>query len=235
MKNIFSVFTLIFLVFSASAASQIPTPSNDFQIWNEISVAFPIIKAKDKNNKEFDRLTFSLNGVLRFGDKISRLVDKRIGFGFGYRLNKYISFAPDYLYRGNKPSRGVKQYEHRLRFALALENKWRRFSLIDRNQIEYRIRHSRKDSVRYKNRLRFEYPLKKSKKEIFTPFVSNEPFYDFSEKKLTRNELFAGINKKFNNGFSADFYYLFVKDRGFPKIVNGVGINLRFKSNWFIP
>jgi len=234
MKNIFFAFFLTSLFFSVSVFSQTVPINDDFQIWNETSIAFPILKAKDKKGKEFDRLTFLINGTLRFGRNASRPVDERIGFGLSYRFNKYLSFAPDYLYRAVQPYQGVSQFEHRVRFALTPENKWKRFSLVNRSQIEFRIRHFQKDSVRYKNRLRFDYPVKRNEKEVFTPFASNEIFYDFSVKKLSRDQFFAGIGKSFNSKFSAEFYYLFVKDRSFPKTVNGFGINFRFKSNLFL-
>lgn len=233
MRNIFFAFALALLFFSASVFSQSPPINDDFQIWNDTSVVFPLLKSKDKKGKEFDRLTFSINGTLRLGRNASRLVDKRIGFGLSYRLNKYLTFAPDYLYRSGLSVRNINQYEHRVRFAVTPENKWKRFSLADRNQIEYRIRNSRDDTVFYRNRLRFDYPIKKNAKEIFDPFVSDEIFYDFSEKKLTRDQLFAGINKKFNKNFAAEFYYLFLRDRSSPKTINGIGINFKFKLSEF--
>ena len=231
MKNVSFAFVLAFLIFSATAFSQTVPPKDDFQFWNETTVSFPLVRAKDKKGKDFDRLTVYLYGVLRFSVDDSGASDKRIGAGFAYRFNRHVSFAPEFLYRSNHPYRTVNQSENRIRFALTLENRWQRVALFDRNLVEYRIRHSRKNSTRYRNRLRFEFPVKNEGKEIFAPFVSNEPFYDFLEKKLTRNELFVGINKKFSDKFSADFFYLFIKDRSFPKTINGIGVNLRFKSN----
>lgn len=228
MKISFFILS-VFLLFPIAILSQTTPIRSDFQIWNDTSVTFPLIKSQDKKGKEFDRLTFSINGTLRFGRNVSRPVDERIGFGFNYRVNKYVSFTPDTLYRGTQPYQGRKDYESRFRFAVNLENKWKNFSLVDRNQIEYRLRNSRRDAVRYKNRLRLNVPILKDKKELFTPFVSDEPYYDFQADAWNRNELFVGIGKKINNNFSTDIFYLFVKDTGFPKTVNGIGINLKIK------
>ncbi len=229
MKSLILPALIFVFIFSTSLFSQSTPIRSDFQIWNETSVSVPLKKSTDKNGKEFERMAVSINGTLRFGQNVSRPVDERIGLGFNYRLNKYISFAPDVFYRGTQPTKNRRDYESRFRFAVVLENKWKYFSLNDRNQIEYRLRNSRSDSVRYKNRLRLNIPVTKSKKEIFTPFVSDEPYYDFQAHDWTRNEFFAGINKKFNKNFSADFFYLFVKDQSFPKTVNGIGIGLKFK------
>lgn len=227
MKIIISI-VVIFLC-SASAFSQTVPINSDIQIWNDTSVSFALTKSKDKKGKEFERFSFSINSILRFGSNVSRPVDERIGVGFNYRINKYLSLAPDILYRAAQPLKGRRDYETRFRFAVVLENKWKNFAITDRNQIEYRLRNSRPDSVRYKNRLRFNYPLIKAKKEIFTPFVSDEPYYDFQVRAWTRNEFFVGGGKKFNNNFSSDIYYLFVKDRSFPKTINGIGVSLKFK------
>jgi hypothetical protein len=227
MKIIISI-TAIFLC-SVSVFSQTVTTDRDIQIWNDTSVSIPLIKTKDKDGKGFEKLSFSINGLLRFGRNVSRPVDERIGVGFNYRINRYISLVPDIVYRGTQPFKGRSDYETRFRFAVVLENKWKNFSIADRNQIEYRLRNSRQDSVRYRNRFRFNYPLIKAKKEFFTPFVSDEVFYDFQVKAWTRNEFFVGIGKKFNNNFSTDIYYLFAKDISLPRTVNGIGVSLKLK------
>lgn len=229
------IIILILAVFlrSVSAFSQTVPINSDIQIWNDTSVLFPLIQSKDKKGRKFERLSFSINGLLRFGRNVSRPVDERLGVGFNYRINKYVSLVPDIVYRGAQPFKGRRDYETRFRFAVVLENKWKNFSIADRNQIEYRLRNSRQDSIRYRNRLRFNYPLIKAKKEFFSPFVSDEPFYDFQAKAWTRNEFFVGIGKKFTNNFAADIYYLFVKDRNFPKTTNGIGISLKFKASIF--
>lgn len=229
MKNLILALFFTVSLFSTAGFSQVVPIRSDFQIWTDASVAIPVKYSTASNRKEFERMTIILNGTLRFGRDASRPVDERVGIAFNYRLNKYVSLAPDALYRGFQPFQGNKGYESRFRFAVVLENKWKYFSLNDRNQIEYRLRNSRRDSVRYKNRLRFNVPVTKNKKEIFTPFVSDEPYYDFQVRDFTRNEFFAGIGKKFSKNFSADFYYLFVKDQSLPKTINGIGIGLKFK------
>ena len=228
MKNIFFGFTVAVLIFSAQIFSQNVPPQRDFQVWNDISIAFPLIKSKNRQGKEFDRLTFLLNGTLRFGRSVSRPVDERIGFGFSYRLNKYVSLVPDYFYRAYQAFQSVNQLEHRVRFAVILSNKWKSFSLNHRQQIEHRFRHFQKNSTRLKSRLRFEYPFKRNEKEIFVPFASGETFYDFSVNKLTRGELLVGVARKFNKRLTVDFFYLFAKDRNFPKTINGIGTALKF-------
>ena len=223
------LFFLIFLC-SITTASQTTPPESDFQFWNETQFIVPLIKSKDKKGKDFERVTFFLSGTLRFGRNYTQFVDERIGFGFDFKINKYLTLTPSYLYRTAQPYQNRKEFESRFRFAATLENKWTRVSVRDRNLIEYRMRNSRADSVRYRNKLQFNFPIHKNKKEIFAPFVADEIFYDFHDKAWTRNELTLGISKKFSPAFSADFFYLYQRNRGnVLRVINALGVNLKFK------
>lgn len=231
MKKFKFTSLLLCLLLPAIVYSQRVTPPNDdVQIWNDVQISFPLVKAKDKKGKEFERLSFALLGTLRVGRNVTRPVDERAGFAFDYTINKYFSFTPSYIYRAAQPFRGRKEYEHRVRFDLSAEKKWKNFSLKDRNRVEYRIRNSRPDSVRYRNKIQLKVPVKNDGKEIFAPFVATEPFYDFREKEFTRNEFSAGISKKFNGNVSADFYYLWQRNRGIVlRNVNALGISFKIK------
>lgn len=229
----FKILFFLILFCSVSAASQTTPPESDFQFWNETQVAVPLVKSKDKNGKDFERVTLFLTGTLRFGRNYTQLVDERIGLGFDFKINKYLTLTPSYLYRAAQPYQNRNEFENRFRFAATVENKWTKFSARDRNLIEYRARHSRADSVRYRNKLQFNFPVHKNRKEIFAPFVSDEIFYDFDERAWTRNELTLGVSRKFTSDFSADFFYLNQRNRGdVLKNVNAFGVNLKFKFDW---
>lgn len=188
------ILTLILCSFPVFC--QEPTNKGEFNVWGDASLTIPLVKKVDRNGKAFDKISISINTTLRLGRDNLRPIDERIGFGLKYRINKYVSLSPDIFYRGFQPFDGGKGYETRARFAVNLQNKWSGFSLVDRNQIEYRFRNSKKNDVRYKNRLRLNIPIKKSKKELFTFFTSTEPYYNLTTKKLTRNELLIGGTKK---------------------------------------
>ena len=221
---------IFFLISNIFIFPQTTPPEDDFQFWNETTVSFPVIRKKISENKNVEKLAFFLNGNLRVGRNISRPVDERIGFGFDFFANEYLTFTPSYIYRAGQPYKGLKEYEHRVRFDLTLGKKWSSFSLRDRNRFEYRIRNARADSVRYRNKIQLSIPVKKENKEMFAPFVATEPFYDFRERKWTRNEFSVGIGKKFTNNFSADFFYLLQKNRSnILKTINAFGVNFKIK------
>lgn len=222
--------TAVLLLLCSAAFAQDTIPENDFQVWNETTLAIPLIKEKDSKGKEVDKLTALIIGTLRFGQNRLAFVDERIGGGFDLRLNNNFSFSPTYLYIAGQPGRFRREFEHRIRFELSYEKKWKTFSIKDRNRVEYRIRNGRDDSVRYRNRIQLKIPVLRDGKEIFAPMVSNEVYYDFTAKQWSRNDVVAGISKKFNNNLTAEFFYGWRHNTsGLPRNINIIGTNLRFR------
>lgn len=213
--------------------SQAIPPRNDSQFWNENQIIIPLKIDKDAKGKEFDRITLNLTTTLRIGRNWQHLVDERIGFGFDFKINKYLTISPGYVYRADQPYVGKSERESRYRIAATFEKKFSKFSIKDKNLFEYRDRYRNvANSTRYRNKLTLSFPILKDKKEIFSPFIADEPFYDFSAKAWTRNEISFGISKKFSSNISADFFYLFQRNRGnILKNVNVFGTNFKFRIN----
>jgi hypothetical protein len=230
MKKLFLLLFIGYLCFPPVFSQVSETDSVDNQFWHETQLSFPLIKTENDSGKTTDKLSFFINGNLRIGRNIRHLIDERIGLGFDYKYNKYVSFTQSYLYIAQQPSTGVKQFESRARFAVNLEKSWKKFSLGDRNLVEYRFRNNRSDSVRYRNRFRFIYPIKKNKKELFVPFATNEIFYDFQAKTFSRNELSVGISRKLSSNVTTDYFYLLQTNKsGSPKQLNVFGVNLKIR------
>jgi hypothetical protein len=226
MAKLFPLPILLFLcVFQAHAQS---LDNNDVQFWNETQLVFPILRKKDDTGRSFEKVIFFINGNLRFGGNISRFADERAGFGINYRHNEYLSFTPSYIYIARQSRPGQRAYESRVRFAVNLENKWKKLTLNDRNLVEYRFRIGTADSVQYRNKIKLGYSITRNDKEIIAPFVADEVFYDFREKAFTRNELSFGVTRKLYPNTSADFFYLWqVNESGTTKHVNAIGVNLK--------
>jgi len=202
----------------------------DFQVWNETTLVFPVVKQKDKDGKESDKLSLLVLGVLRLGQNRLFPVDARLGAGFDLKLNKYWSFAPTYVYRRGEPVRNAKEFEHRLRFDLTVGHKWKNFSLKDRSRVEYRIRNNRSNSVRYRNKFTYAFPVRKEGKEIFSPFVADEVYYDITAKEFSTNEFSAGVSRKLSKNVSADIFYLRRDIKtGAIRHINGIGTSLKIR------
>lgn len=225
---IIAAVTLSVLFLTAGAVTT--RAQGDFQVWNETTLVFPVLSTKDKQGKKVDRLSLLTFGVLRLGQNRLHPVDARVGAGFDLRLNKYFNFTPTYLYRRGEAVRDRKEFEHRLRFDLTVGNKWKNFSIKDRSRFEYRVRNSRANSSRYRNKFTFAFPVRHNDKEVFSPFVAEEWYYDFTAKEFSTNEVSAGITRKLSKNTSADFYYVRRDFNSGPlRYLNGVGVNLKIR------
>lgn len=235
MRNLF-LFGLIVFPAVWAVTAQSPTDSRferlDNQLWNETQFVFPLVKKKDADGESVDKLSFFLQTNLRIGRNVSNFTTRRVGFGFDYRLNKYVSFTPSYVYiNSQSPVNREKQYETRVRLAVNLEKEWKRFSLDDRNLIERRFRNSSDDdTVRYRNRLRLRVPIKRGGKELFVPFAWNEIYYDFRAGEFSRNQFALGATRQINKNLTAELFYLRRANRSeTPRRINAFGVNLTVK------
>jgi hypothetical protein len=221
---------LLLLVAVGSASGQSSPPDTDFQIWHETTFVLPVVKAKDDKGKSFDRLSLLFIGSLRLGQNRLAPVDERVGGGFDLVLNKHFNITPTYLYIAGQPARGRREFEHRLRFEATYSHKFKHFAIKDRNRVEYRIRNSRSDSVRYRNKFTFSVPWNRDTKEVITPYIATEPYYDFTAEEWSRNDLSFGFTKKLSDKVSGDFFYNWRHNRrGLPGDVHAVGFNLKVK------
>ena len=210
-------------------AQTAPADDSDIVGWSDVTFIVPLLK-KDEDGKRVDRLTLNLGGVYRQGRNLKRPIDERGVVTLNYRFNKYFTAGSGYLYRRFRPTEAPRQYEHRLMFFLNAEKKWPRVILRNRAMTTYLIRHSRPDGVIYRNRVQANFPVRKKEREIFSPFVADEPFYDFRAKNWYRNDIFAGVSKQFTPEFGADFFYLHQRFKtGALKRTNGFGVSLRYR------
>jgi hypothetical protein len=225
IKTFFAGLALV-IVFNNISFSQ--APETDFQLWNETTFVKPVLKTIDSKGKDVARLSLLFFGTLRLGQNRAVPVDKRVGTGFELRLNDSFTFTPTYLYRSANPGRNIKEYEHRIRFDITYQKKWKHVAIKNRDRVEYRVRNARADSVRFRNKFTIMVPVKRDGKEIFTPFVATEPYYDFSAKNWSSNEFSAGIARKLSKSVSAEFFYVRRDNRtGAPRHINGVGANFK--------
>lgn len=224
-------YILLAMIVLASAAAVPAQDDNetDAQFWNETKLYFPsFTKTNDDGTKKKIATPFIM-GTLRIGQNFRHFVSERIGVGVDIPLNKYFKFTPSYYYVAEQPIRNLKTFEHRLRFEVTAEKKWRNFSISDRNRIEYRIRNSRQDTVRYRNKIKLKVPIRNNDEEIFSVFAATEPFYAFRVNQFVRNEFSTGVEKKFGKNASAEFFYM-LQSNNLRTLtsVNIVGVNLKF-------
>ena len=191
----------------------------DNQQWTDVQLAIPV-------TTQFD---FNLLGTLRLGRDITHPIDERVGAGFTFRVNKYVTVSPNYLHIGMQPFAGRRVWENRLTFPVQLRFNVGQFRLSDRNQFERRIRNSGLRSTRYRNRFQVEHPIGSDKLGL-SLFIADEVFYDWTVDRWVRNRFSVGGSKVFNKHFTQEFYYLRQNDGvSIPGDLNVIGTTLRFR------
>jgi len=207
------------LLFLTPVSAQSILDRTDNQLWTDVQLAIPV-------TAQFD---FNLLGTLRVGRDITHTIDERVGAGFTFRVNKYVSVSPNYSHIGMQPFAGRRVWENRLTFPVQLRFNVGDLRLSDRNQLERRIRNSGVRSTRYRNRFQVEHPVG-SDKLALSLFIADEVFYDWTFDRWVRNRFSVGGTKVFNKYFTQDFYYLRQNDGvSIPGDLNVIGTTLRFR------
>ena len=220
-RNVFRLLflTLVSLCPAGRSSAQTPVPEADTQSWNDVQLTIPLSKKVD----------FLIQGTLRIGGNLSKAVDERWGFGFNYKLHKYVTLNELYFHREARPPNGRHEVEERLTLGATLSRPIGRFTLIDRNSFERRWRQPQVDAWRYRNRIQLEHPFT-IRKAKFTGFVSDEVFYDRSLHDWVRNRFQVGARHAFNKHFTGDLYYLRQNDgRSRPGDIHVIGTVMRFR------
>lgn len=189
-----------------AAVAQSAPPRDDRQFWNETQFIKPLAKDKD----------LIVSAVLRIGRDWQRPVDERIGAGVAFKLNRFLTIMPTYLYVDQQPFAGRRISEHRAVLNITGRFKIGELTITDRNLIEGRLRHASPDFVVYRNRLQLDYPAQLGAFK-FKPFVADEAWYSTQSgatgrQGWFRNRISAGIIKQFSERFNAEFFYLYQHD-----------------------
>ena len=215
-----SLIVLIILLWvSISVNSQTPplVEQDDLQSWNDVQLTVPM-------SKQFD---FWTTVTMRFGKNISRLNDGRYAIGFVYKPDKAWSIQPFYWFIRARNSRGQFRNENRLNLRIGYKFPTKSFGLSHRSWFEYRIRNTG-NSWRYRPSLTFEKDLPKKFNGKF--YITEEPFYDSSLKKFSRNRFTVGITKNITKQLSLDLYFMRQNDgNSRPGDLSVVGTSWKIK------
>lgn len=225
MKKLILIALLLLLI-QVSGFAQ--TDDDDTQFWNETTVEFSLYK--DQNQKE--KVNGVVIGNLRVTDNITDLSDKRIGFGLKIKATNNITITPSYLFR-TQTSSGSNRYEHRLRLDIVPKKSWKNLSIENRSRFEHRIKTSgRTDDTFYRNRTKLKFPVKSGDKTIFSPYISNDTYFDLQNVNVYRNDTLGGIERKINKNLTTEFFYQYRRNiQSGTKNIHVIGVNLKFKVN----
>lgn len=215
------IFSTILTIFTGVVVQgqSVRIPETDTQNWNDVFLSVPLAGPVD----------FVMQGTIRNGRDITRPVDERFGIGFSFKIGKYLTVIPNYLYIGMQPFEGRRVFENRLSVPATIRFTVGKFTFADRNLIERRFRRPGINSTRYRQRLQVDHTIGPSKTKL-SLFVSDEVFYDWSFNAWVRNRAAIGVTKVLNKHLTLDLYYMRQNDsHSFPGDLHIIGTAWRFK------
>jgi hypothetical protein len=222
VKKIPSLLIVVICMFCSNA--MFGQTGSVTQSWNEVQLILPLLRTKDDKGKSTDRLTATFFGILRLG-RTSHFEDQRTGVMLEYRVNRHLSLGTAVLYRKDENVKFFPRLETRFDVGGTLSTTWNKFSIKDRNVYEHRFRNGRVNTDFYRQRIQISRPLKRGNKTLFTPFISEEGYYQFGASRWVQNEFYAGISRRLSPRTVLDIAYL--RNDVKPVNVNGLSLTLK--------
>lgn len=160
---------------------------------------------KHKLNDKFD-LFFTPE--LRLKEDMGDLYYYHVRAGSTFHAHNNLDVALAYRYIETEDSKGNwnnadTQYVETI---ITPKTKLGKAMLSDANKVEYRFIENAPDRWVYRNLAMLAYPAKIGNFE-FTPYISNEVYYDFELYKVNLNWVTLGFNKKITKNLTLGLYY----------------------------
>ena len=184
-----------FLIVVLCMAGSTSLASDEFELWLDASVS----------GKLTDQITLKVNEQFKFKDDASDFANYHTDIGITYRGNTSWKVGLNLRQEFEKKN-GEWLDENRLHTHLTYTWTWHQISFSDRNRLELRLRESRKDIVRYRNKLTATFPVTFG--PGMKPYLSEELFVDSDAGELTRSRLAAGLKTKLNHRTNMGMYYI---------------------------
>ncbi|NOT48201.1 MAG: DUF2490 domain-containing protein [Acidobacteria bacterium] len=203
----------------AAANGQSTVDDSDLQSWNDLSITVALNKTVDL----YIPVTF------RFDHNIGTLHEGRIGAGVILKPVKNVAITPFYTFIRVRNSAGRFVNENRVTLRGVYRFPVKNFGLSHRSQYEYRIRPTG-NLWRYRPSITIEKELPEKFVSGLKVYATEEPFFESTTNRFSRNRFSVGINKVLNKKLSLDIYYLYQGDNfAHPASVHVIGTAWRVK------
>jgi Protein of unknown function (DUF2490) len=219
MRNTLLTLALLAFVTCSSSAQTTTDPTDDVQMWPDLTLRFNLNK----------KTSLDFFGTARLGRHLSHVVAEQLGVATAYRPSQYLTLTANYRFVWGQPTATRSNFEKRLFFdatpRLPLSHG---ILLTDRNRVEFREINGVR-STRYRNRYQIEKAVKWSEK-TFTPYISGENYYDSRYHEWGRKQLWTGVRVPLNKHLQCDFMYMHNWDaRAKPGYWNVFGVLTRIE------
>ncbi len=166
----------------------------EVEMWNEVDISARLT----------DRLTVTAPVVVRDSFSLSNPQLDGGGPIFDFALNKSLSVTAGYLFV-SVPNAGRGYNVNVPLAAVTFVHRLGRVRIADRNRAEY-LSGFIYNPIRYRNKLTIDFPL--GARGYWTPFLSDEAFYDFSQSAWSQNRFQVGVGRRFSPALRLDAYFL---------------------------
>lgn len=164
---------------------------------------FNFYQIKYKVNDQFD---IFVQPDMRFDDDIENYYYYHVRNGVVFHAHDNLDLGTTYRFARNKSSAGAWSNEHRLELDITPKVEVHGFKLSNRGRFEHRWLESAKDRWRYRNLAKIAYPASIGDFD-FTPYISEEAFYDFEVDKMILNWATVGADKKITENLTVGLFY----------------------------
>jgi len=201
-------YTVLLLFCSATAL----LADDDWQMWNDYAIKYPLIKNKVDMNGIFDT---------RFRNDMDEFFRYHFYVGPDYYPWKWLTLGFQYGNVEQKPAGGDFQTEHRFMYFvtpkftlgdLGIKNSFLsdfKFTLQNRLEWRYRYYYVFKNTWRYRFYPKISYPVFKSKYLEISPYVGDALYFPLEDSiAFNENRLYNGVVFKLCKHLSLDFYYM---------------------------
>ena len=216
-------FAVLLAVTVCALSIQAQDRPSVFQWWNEVQLIVPVVRFTDGRGKTVNKVTTIFSGVARVGR--GELIDGRLGVEMDFRAGGHVTLITSVLERTDELVDNHQHSEIRIAGGATFSFLAKEFSFRDRNLYERRARAGRNDISVYRQRLQISHPLRHNGKILFSPFLSEEAFYDMSVNRVNNNELFLGVTRRLNRRTDLDIAY--IRNDISPANANGLSLALK--------
>jgi len=183
-----------------------------------ITVAFltPNVFAGDTKYYSEYSLKYKVNNLLdifftpemRFRNDMSTLYYYQVRGGMTFHAHKYLDLSGAYRYLQTKNSKNQWNHDDMQYYEMIAtpKAKFYGFDLSDANKFEYRVIEHATNRWVYRNLSTIAYPTKIGNFD-FTPYVSEEFYYDFEINRINLNWATIGLTKKITKNLNLGVYY----------------------------
>lgn len=170
--------------------------TDDSQYWNTF-----IVKSALDNHWSLD-----IGSDQKFVDDLDEFGIWTLFAAPYYKVHKHLSLGFEYRHQAKKTN-GLWQDENRFTPVIILRHPLSLLHLTFRERLEYRSLET-DDYVRSRNYIKASLQSKS-----FSPWISNEFFYDFDRKKINQNRLSFGVKIPIMKSIEADLYCMYKSDK----------------------